>query len=318
MMPAPHIDPGPDLLATIVAATRQAVRGRRQVVPETVLASRVPAGLDGRARFEGALSATGGPNVIAECKRRSPSRGILRRDYRPEAIAAAYQRNGAAAVSVLTEPTFFDGSLDHLCAVRAAVDIPVLRKDFIVSPYQLLEGGNRGRRRGAADRGRSRRRRPRRAARPGDGAGSRGPRRGPRRGRARPRGAGRGDRRRREQPQPADPRRRRRGVAPAGRADAGGRDRGGRERPADERRSRPAGRVRLPGVPDRRDLHDRPPSPVPLCATCWRERRRQRSRRPRSGACRRGHPDDLAAPGPGELRTGGPDERGDPGSGARR
>ncbi len=143
-MPAPHAKRGPDLLATIVAATRQAVRDRRQIVPETVLASRVPAGLDGRARFEAALSAAGRPNVIAECKRRSPSRGILRRDYRPEAIAAAYERNGAAAVSVLTEPTFFDGSLDHLRAVRAAVGIPVLRKDFVVSPYQLLEAAAAG------------------------------------------------------------------------------------------------------------------------------------------------------------------------------
>ena len=143
-MPAPHAERGPDLLATIVAATRQAVRDRRQVVPETVLAARVPTGLDGRARFEAALSAAGRPNVIAECKRRSPSRGILRADYRPEAIASAYERNGAAAVSVLTEPTFFDGSLDHLGAVRAAVDIPVLRKDFVVTPYQLLEAAAAG------------------------------------------------------------------------------------------------------------------------------------------------------------------------------
>ena len=137
-------DPGPDLLATIVAATRRAVRDRRGAVPEAALASRAPAGLDGRARFEAALSAAAGPNVIAECKRRSPSRGILRRDYRPEAIAAAYERNGAAAVSVLTEPTFFDGSLDHLRAVRAAVGIPVLRKDFVVSRYQLLEAAATG------------------------------------------------------------------------------------------------------------------------------------------------------------------------------
>ena len=140
----PRPDLGPDLLATIVAATRQAVRDRRRAIPETTLASRVPAGLDGRARFEAALSAPVGPNVIAECKRRSPSRGILRRDYRPEALAAAYERNGAAAVSVLTEPTFFDGSLDHLRAVRAAVGIPVLRKDFIVTPYQLLEAAAAG------------------------------------------------------------------------------------------------------------------------------------------------------------------------------
>ena len=137
-------DGGPDLLATIVAATRQAVRDRRRRRPETALAAEVPAARDGRARFEAALTAPGGANVIAECKRRSPSRGILRRDYRPGAVAAAYERNGAAAVSVLTEPTFFDGSLDHLREVRAAIGIPVLRKDFIVAPYQLLEAAAAG------------------------------------------------------------------------------------------------------------------------------------------------------------------------------
>jgi indole-3-glycerol phosphate synthase len=64
---------------------------------------------------------------------------VLRRDYDPAAHATAYARAGAAAISVLTEPTFFDGSLDHLARVRAAVTIPVLRKDFIVSEYQLTE-----------------------------------------------------------------------------------------------------------------------------------------------------------------------------------
>ena len=137
-------DRGPDLLATIVAATRQAVRERSRRRPETALAVEVPPARGGRARFEAALTAPGGANVIAECKRRSPSRGILRRDYRPGAVAAAYERSGAAAVSVLTEPTFFDGSLDHLREVRAAVGIPVLRKDFIVTPYQLLEASAAG------------------------------------------------------------------------------------------------------------------------------------------------------------------------------
>jgi len=78
-------------------------------------------------------------NVIAECKRRSPSRGVLRPDYDPVAIAAGYAAAGAAAISVLTEPTFFDGSLQHLEAVRSVTDVPLLRKDFIVSEYQLLE-----------------------------------------------------------------------------------------------------------------------------------------------------------------------------------
>ena len=80
-----------------------------------------------------------GVRVIAECKRRSPSRGVLRRDYDPAAIAAGYEEAGAAAISVLTEPSFFDGSLDHLRVVRATVRLPVLRKDFIVTEFQLVE-----------------------------------------------------------------------------------------------------------------------------------------------------------------------------------
>ena len=77
--------------------------------------------------------------VVAECKRRSPSRGVLRREYDPAAIASGYESAGAAAISVLTEPSFFDGSVDHLRAVRAAVRIPILRKDFIVTEFQIAE-----------------------------------------------------------------------------------------------------------------------------------------------------------------------------------
>lgn len=80
-----------------------------------------------------------GLRVIAECKRRSPSRGVLRREYDPAAIASGYARASAAAISVLTEPTFFDGSLEHLAAVRGAVDLPLLRKDFVVTEFQLVE-----------------------------------------------------------------------------------------------------------------------------------------------------------------------------------
>ena len=78
-------------------------------------------------------------NVIAECKRRSPSRGVLAAHYDPVAIARKYEAGGAAAISVLTEPTFFDGALEHLTAVRDAVGLPLLRKDFVVDDYQLLE-----------------------------------------------------------------------------------------------------------------------------------------------------------------------------------
>jgi indole-3-glycerol phosphate synthase len=134
--PAPH---GADLLETIVAATRRIVEVRQAAEPIAALAKRAEAGSRRAGRFEAALSRTGGVNVIAECKRRSPSRGVLRASYDPVAIATAYAAAGAAAISVLTEPTFFDGSLDHLTAVRAAVEVPLLRKDFVVSEYQLLE-----------------------------------------------------------------------------------------------------------------------------------------------------------------------------------
>jgi indole-3-glycerol phosphate synthase len=86
--------------------------------------------------FRGALA---GPGValIAECKERSPSGGLLQRPYDPVALAGRYAAGGAAAVSVLTEPEFFGGSLHHLQAVRAAIQLPVLCKDFIVDPVQL-------------------------------------------------------------------------------------------------------------------------------------------------------------------------------------
>jgi indole-3-glycerol phosphate synthase len=132
-----------DLLGTIVAATRRIIEVREQAVPLSLLRDRVarlgagapPAG----GRFLEALSRADRLNVIAECKRRSPSRGVLRADYDPVSIARSYVEAGAAAISVLTEPTFFDGSLDHLAAIRAAVNVPLLRKDFVVSEYQLLE-----------------------------------------------------------------------------------------------------------------------------------------------------------------------------------
>ncbi|MFO7547655.1 MAG: indole-3-glycerol phosphate synthase TrpC [Acidimicrobiia bacterium] len=88
--------------------------------------------------FAGALS-SGVPAVIAEVKRRSPSRGPLAPDLDPSNLARAYARGGAAAISVLTEPEFFDGSDDDMVAIRRVVSLPVLRKDFTLHPAQVWE-----------------------------------------------------------------------------------------------------------------------------------------------------------------------------------
>jgi len=135
----PETLPRADLLETIVAATRRIVEGREAAMPFAELERCAAATRAAAGAFRRALTSGTSPRVIAECKRRSPSRGVLRRDYDAAAIARSYAEAGAAAVSVLTEPTFFDGALEHLGAVRAAVTVPILRKDFIVTEYQLLE-----------------------------------------------------------------------------------------------------------------------------------------------------------------------------------
>ena len=128
-----------DLLETILAATRRIVEVRSGRETQADLARRADARPARPGCFRAALARRDRVNVIAECKRRSPSRGVLRADYDAVAIATSYARGGAAAISVLTEPTFFDGSLADLSGVREAVETPLLRKDFIVTEYQLFE-----------------------------------------------------------------------------------------------------------------------------------------------------------------------------------
>lgn len=129
-----------DLLAAILAATRRDLVVRQAVEPFAALEARASRGRqpDG-TRFSARISRVDAVNIIAECKRRSPSRGVLAATYPPVDQARAYERGGAAAISVLTEPSFFDGALVHLSDVRAAVSVPLLRKDFVVDEYQLLE-----------------------------------------------------------------------------------------------------------------------------------------------------------------------------------
>jgi indole-3-glycerol phosphate synthase len=151
MTTATTTTPGADVLATIVAATRRTIEVRQELVDTRALERYASAWTPRGARFAAALTAdetnpdgTTRPNIIAECKRRSPSKGVLRADYDAPAIARAYSDAGAAAISVLTEPSFFDGSLDHLAAVREAVDTPLMRKDFTIDEYQLLEARANG------------------------------------------------------------------------------------------------------------------------------------------------------------------------------
>jgi indole-3-glycerol phosphate synthase len=131
--------PPADLLGTILAATRRIVEVRRAREPLAAVARRAEARTARPGVFRAALARRGRVNIVAECKRRSPSRGVLRAAYDAPALARGYADAGAAAISVLTEPTFFDGSIADLTAVRAVVDAPLLRKDFIVSEYQLVE-----------------------------------------------------------------------------------------------------------------------------------------------------------------------------------
>jgi indole-3-glycerol phosphate synthase len=133
------VSSSPDLLEAIVAATRARVEAAASREPRSLLERRALARTPNSVGFAERVARRGSLNVIAECKRRSPSRGVLRTAYDPVEIATGYERAGAAAISVLTEPGFFDGSLDHLVAVRQAVTIPLLRKDFLVDEYQLLE-----------------------------------------------------------------------------------------------------------------------------------------------------------------------------------
>jgi indole-3-glycerol phosphate synthase len=128
-----------DLLETIVAAARRVTSVRAEREPVVALSKRAEQAAPRPGVFTAAVAGIDRVNVIAECKRRSPSKGVLREMYDPAAIARGYSTAGAAAISVLTEPTFFDGALAHLQAVRQAVSTPLLRKDFIVSEYQLLE-----------------------------------------------------------------------------------------------------------------------------------------------------------------------------------
>jgi indole-3-glycerol phosphate synthase len=130
------------ILEKIIDDKRREVERKKRSLPLSALIERI-AGRKAPLDFAGALRGKD-VKLIAEVKKASPSRGVLRPDFDPVALAKTYARNGAAAISVLTEVKHFQGSLDHLAAIKEVVSIPLLRKDFIYDEYQIYESAAYG------------------------------------------------------------------------------------------------------------------------------------------------------------------------------
>ena len=132
----------PDILARIVVTKHEEVAAARAAKSLAAVRAEAEARAADLRGFEAALRAkvaAGRPAVIAEIKKASPSKGVIRADFRPAEIAASYARHGAACLSVLTDLQYFQGCTEYLQQARAACALPVLRKDFMVDEYQVFE-----------------------------------------------------------------------------------------------------------------------------------------------------------------------------------
>ena len=130
-----------NILKTILDAKKTEVKRKKKDLSLKEITLSIDSSIIKR-QFESALKdklTNGLPGVIAECKKGSPSKGLLVKEYDPANIAAQYQKSGAACISVLTDEKFFYGDEKHLEAVAATVKLPILRKDFIIDPYQVYE-----------------------------------------------------------------------------------------------------------------------------------------------------------------------------------
>ncbi len=135
------VSSAPTILKNILARKVEEVAERRETTPLAVLEERV-AGQAPRRDFTAAMHSkisSGKPAVIAEIKKASPSKGLIRADFDPVKIARSYEKGGATCLSVLTDVDFFQGSDDFLKQAKSATHLPILRKDFIIDPYQVYE-----------------------------------------------------------------------------------------------------------------------------------------------------------------------------------
>lgn len=126
------------ILSRIIEEKRKVVEEAKRLKPEEELLKEIK-NLSVKSSFKKNVSRPHHINLIAEIKKASPSKGILRGDFNPIKIAVTYQANGASAISILTDERFFEGALEHIVKVRGNVSIPILRKDFFIDEYQIYE-----------------------------------------------------------------------------------------------------------------------------------------------------------------------------------
>jgi len=127
------------ILSDIVEAKRESIQEAKKIASLEDIMAELSAKQIDRRNFKQAISHAHDINIIAEIKKASPTRGVIREEFNPARIAEEYQINGAAAISVLTEEKFFQGKLEYIKAVKAVSSLPVLRKDFIIEEYQVYE-----------------------------------------------------------------------------------------------------------------------------------------------------------------------------------
>jgi indole-3-glycerol phosphate synthase len=127
-----------NFLEKILSSKKEVIGKKKSIIPEAALRKRIEAARP-PISLKSAIQKARGMAIIAEMKKASPSRGVICEKYNPNQIGISYARNGATALSILTDEKFFQGSIDHVSQIRSEIDIPILRKDFIIDPYQILE-----------------------------------------------------------------------------------------------------------------------------------------------------------------------------------